>query len=415
MIYPSIDLLGGKAVQLVNGKTKKIELNNPLDLAKQFSITSTIHLIDLNAAFDNGNNLNLIKKICSFANVRVGGGIRSISYAKKLINFGANKIIIGSKANKKFLQELVKVIPKEKIIVAIDVSNGFVTIEGWRKKTFIKPIQLVKELEPFCSEFIITSVENEGKMQGLNWSLVNEIKNLTRNKLTVAGGISSKKEIIKLNSMKIDSVLGMSLYKNKLNLNELFINQLKFQNNLIPTIVQDVVSKNILMLAYSNKESIKKAINSRKGIYFSRSRNQIWVKGKTSGNTQELIKIKTDCDKDTLLFFVKQKGTACHTGKYSCFGSKPTDITFLNELTQILRQRKTASARNSYTKKLYQNQDLLKSKILEESLEVIEAISLEKKDLIWEISDLLYFLIVTMQVKNISLNEIAHELKKRRK
>jgi phosphoribosyl-AMP cyclohydrolase / phosphoribosyl-ATP pyrophosphohydrolase len=415
MIYPSIDLLDGKAVQLVNGKTKELELNNPIELAEQFSVTSIIHLIDLNAAFSKGNNFNLIKQICSFANLRVGGGIRSVDYAKELIGCGASKIIIGTKANKEFLQELIKVIPKEKIIIAVDVNKGFVSVEGWTKKTSIKPTELIKELENYCSEFIITCIEKEGKMQGINWNLINEIRESTENKLTVAGGITSVQEINKLNSMKIDSVLGMSLYKNKLNLTELFINQLKFQNNLIPTIVQDFNSKNVLMLAYSNKDSLKKAINSRKGIYFSRSRNKIWVKGETSGNTQKLIKVKADCDKDTLLFSVKQKGVACHKGNYSCFGSKSIDVTFLNELMQVLKQRKNSNSNKSYTKKLFENPELLKSKIQEEALEVIEAINLEKKDLIWEISDLLYFLMVTMQAKEISIKEIMQELKRRRK
>ena len=157
--------MNGKAVQLIGGKTKALEVDNPLELANNFSRFGTLHIVDLDAALGKGNNLELIKQILEFADARVGGGIRSIEDAKQLIKCGAEKVIIGTKANKQFLTELIKEIPREQIAVAVDVRKGLVSVEGWQTDTTIEPLQLVRELEELCSEFILTCIDKEGKMQ----------------------------------------------------------------------------------------------------------------------------------------------------------------------------------------------------------------------------------------------------------
>ena len=174
MIIPSIDLMNGKAVQLIQGKTKVLEFENPVEIARNLAIFGPIQVIDLDAAFGKGNNLEIITEIAKFAEVRVGGGIRTLEYARRLITLGADKIIIGTKANKKFLKQLNKQIPKERIIVALDSKNGFVVKDGWRKSANKKPEKLIKQLEPFCSEFFYTCVDNEGLMKGTD---LKEIKN----------------------------------------------------------------------------------------------------------------------------------------------------------------------------------------------------------------------------------------------
>ena len=163
------------------------------------------------------------------------------------------------------------------------------------------------------------------------------------------------------------------------------------------------------MLAYSSEKSLEIAISTRRGIYFSRTRNEIWIKGKQSGNFQILEKIFYDCDKDTLLFRVKQKNFACHTGSYSCFQN--TNFS-LRSLYRILEERKKdLSNLSSYTRRLLENNELLISKINEECNEVSNFT--DKDNLIWEISDLTYFLLVLMVREEISPSDIINELRSR--
>ena len=407
MIIPSIDLMDGKAVQLKQGKEKVLEREDVLELALKFRKYGEIAVIDLDAAFGNGDNLDLIKKICKVADCRVGGGIRTIGKANEILKDGANKIIIGTKASPEFLKRL----PKNRVIAAIDTKDGFVVNKGWTNKTKNTPQKLIKELEPYCSVFLFTNVNKEGLMQGIDFSIVKKLKRFTNNKLTVAGGISTINEIKQLEDLGIDSQLGMSIYTGKIDLNEAFISILDFDKNngLIPTIVQDE-QKQVLMLASSNKESLQKTFETNNAAYYSRSRKRLWTKGEMSGNNQEILKVRYDCDRDTLLFTVKQKNVACHKGKYSCFGGK--DFNFQG-LYEVIESRIKNSQSNSYTSKIATNESKIKEKIKEECLEILEY--KDRNNLIWEISDLLYFIFILMAKNGIEIKDIENELWRRRK
>lgn len=184
------------------------------------------------------------------------------------------------------------------------------------------------------------------------------------------------------------------------------IQELDFNKSggLIPTIVKDEQG-NVLMLAYSSRESLVMALEMKIGVYFSRGRNKLWIKGESSRNTQELIEVKTDCDKDSLLFVVKQKGNACHLNRYSCFEEeKKFDLQALYEKIKL---RIDSDDENSYTKKLVADKEVLKRKIIEEAAEVIT--SKNKEELIWECADLLYFILVFMAEAGVSLEDIYKE------
>ena len=207
-----------------------------------------------------------------------------------------------------------------------------------------------------------------------------------------------------------DVILRFISKEDFLNIDTSIINTLNFNkmDGLIPTIVQDE-NGTILMLAYSSKESLQLAISTRRGIYFSRVRNSIWKKGEESGNFQILKKIHYDCDTDALLFRVKQRNNACHLGSYSCFQISNFS---LRDLYEILNERKKfSSIAESYTKRLLEDRKLLISKIKEESREVIRYT--DKENLIWEIADLTYFLLVLMLREEISPDEIINELRSR--
>ncbi len=407
MIIPSIDLMGGKAVQLRQGKEKVLERDNVLELAAEFSKYGEIAVIDLDAALGSGNNLELIKKICKIADCRVGGGIRTIEKANEILQAGAKKVIIGTKATPKFLAQL----PKDRVIAAIDAKEGVVVNKGWTAKTSRTPKDLIKELEQYCCEFLFTDVDREGLMKGIDFGKIKKLKELTQNKLTAAGGISFMNEIRLLEDSGVNSQLGMSLYTGKIKLDVAFVSLLDFSKNngLIPTIVQDGQNQ-ALMLAFSNEESLFKTFKEGKASYYSRSRKKLWTKGETSGNYQEIVKVRYDCDRDTLLFTVKQKNNACHYGLYSCFGEKKF---IFQELYDAVADRIKNPREKSYTSKIAASENKIKQKIKEECLEVLEY--KDKDNLVWEVSDLIYFIFVLMAKNGIDIKDIENELWRRRR
>jgi phosphoribosylformimino-5-aminoimidazole carboxamide ribotide isomerase len=223
MLIPSIDLLGGKVVQLQQGQTIKISIEEkPLEFASRFSSFEETQVIDLDAATGRGENRAIVEGICCIVNARVGGGIRSTEKARQLIKAGAKKLIIGTKANKNFLQKLCNEFGKDRIIVALDSRRGKVAVEGWKKTLRETPFERAKELEPYCGEFLYTCIEKEGLMQGIDWQTIKRLKSVTSNKISVAGGIASVKEIRELEAFGVKPVVGMALYSGKIKMSEVY-------------------------------------------------------------------------------------------------------------------------------------------------------------------------------------------------
>lgn len=183
----------------------------------------------------------------------------------------------------------------------------------------------------------------------------------------------------------------------------------KKMNGLIPTIIQDNNGK-ILSLVYSNEESLRKTRETNRVWRYSRAMQQVVMKGQSSGNTQEVISINRDCDSDALLFKVRQKGNACHTGKYSCFGGVSENFS-IQDLYDKIKSRIDENNPESYTKKLMDDPLLLKRKLVEEAAEVITA--KDRENLVWECADLLYFLFVTMAKEGITIQELEKENQRR--
>lgn len=408
MIIPSIDLMSGKAVQLKQGVEKVLERTDVIELAQYYSRFGELAVIDIDAAVGNGNNEELIKKICAVADCRVGGGIRDVDKAKRMLANGAKKIIIGTAADEDFLSKL----PKSRTLVAIDAKDGKVATHGWTKSTNETPKELVRRFDKYCSGYLYTIVEKEGMMQGTNIDAIKEIRNITTKELVAAGGISTVEEIVELQKLNINTQLGMCIYTGSVALEDAFTKCLDFEKRYgyLPTVVQDADTKQVLMLAYSTPESVRKALSTGIATYFSRSRNKLWVKGETSGNTQKLVTARFDCDMDALLFIVKQKGNACHLGRYSCFGDKNFTI---EELYSLLLDRKKLMPEGSFTTKLFENEFYLKRKIMEEAF---ESVNFEQGDgLAWEAADLTYFMLTFMAKHNITPQDILNNLASRTK
>jgi phosphoribosyl-ATP pyrophosphohydrolase/phosphoribosyl-AMP cyclohydrolase len=192
----------------------------------------------------------------------------------------------------------------------------------------------------------------------------------------------------------------------------------KFNSDgLIPAVVQDVRTREILMVAYMNQESLRLTIQQGETVFYSRSRKELWHKGATSGNIQKIRRIALDCDHDTLLVEVEPMGPACHTGSYSCFGVEAGFGGTIQKLYDLIATRKETRPEGSYTTKLFdQGIDKIVKKLGEEAVEtVIAAKNNSSERIVEETSDLLYHLLVTLVEKGVTLEEIQVELAKRHK
>ncbi len=196
------------------------------------------------------------------------------------------------------------------------------------------------------------------------------------------------------------------------------INWQKVQN-LLPVIVQDYKSAEVLMLGFMNEEALKESLRQKKVVFFSRTKNRLWTKGEESGNFLHIVDLTLDCDKDTLLILVNPAGPTCHTGEISCFEtlSKEVDFVFFSRLFKLILSRKNADPQSSYTAKLFKSgTKRIAQKVGEEGLEsALAAVVKDKDELINEAADLLYHLSVLLADANLSFNDIIAKLKERNK
>jgi phosphoribosyl-ATP pyrophosphohydrolase/phosphoribosyl-AMP cyclohydrolase len=411
MIIPSIDLMGGRAVQLRQGKDLILTADrDPLDLAQEFNRHGEIAVIDLDAALGKGDNLDLIRDLCRVADVRAGGGIRTTERANALLRAGAKRLIIGTSAEPEFLTQF----PAARLMVALDHKKGKVVDSGWTRETSDTLLERAARLAPYCGSFLCTFVETEGTLKGMDLAELAALQKQIERPLTVAGGVATTEEAAAISRLGLDVQVGMALYQGHLDLSDAVVQSLDFVKcPQMPTIVQDEAGQ-MLMLAYSTPESLRVALKEGAGVYFSRSRNALWRKGESSGHRQALLKVRTDCDRDSLLFTVRQESVACHTGAYSCFDGGMTEAQHgLSNLYEMLKARKLALPEGSYTAKLFKNRELLLRKIMEEAFEITRAP--DRQNLVWEIADAIYHMSVLGVAEGVEWHDIEAELGGRRK
>jgi phosphoribosylformimino-5-aminoimidazole carboxamide ribotide isomerase len=224
MLIPSIDLMGGKVVQLIQGEKKALEFENFDEWVAKFASFPLVQLIDLDAAMGRVPNSELIRFFVSNLPCQVGGGIRSIHAARTALNLGAKRVIIGSTliqngaVNVTFAQELANEFGPDKLVFAIDARGGKIAIRGWKEVTSITPLQVVQALDEYCGAFLYTHIDTEGLMKGLPLEPVRALRAATSKQLIAAGGITTHEEIDSLHKMGVDAVVGMALYLGRLSL-----------------------------------------------------------------------------------------------------------------------------------------------------------------------------------------------------
>ncbi len=222
MLIPSIDLKGGQVVQLIQGEHPAIASDEIDAWVHRFSGFPKVQLIDLDAAMGSGTNDRLVQSIVTDLPCRVGGGIRTVERARDVLGYGATAVIVGSSLFKDgrpdvdFARRLSDAVGPEKVIGAVDSRRGRVVVKGWKETVDLPAAEAVRELEPYCGEFLYTHVDKEGLMEGTDLDAIMSVKQATTRRLTAAGGIATQREIDLLEQEGIDAVVGMAIYTGRL-------------------------------------------------------------------------------------------------------------------------------------------------------------------------------------------------------
>ena len=227
MIFPCIDLMDGKVVQLVQGREKALEGDSPEEMLRRFAGFPEIQVIDLDAAMGRGLNDGLVRMLASKAATRVGGGVRTIERARALVEQGARKVIVGTGAfngdgiNGAFLAAVRDAIGRNRLVIAVDSKHGHIVVKGWRESTNLTAEQVLGSLDPYCCGYLCTYVDKEGMMQGTDLAWFRRLRAATPLELTAAGGITTLEQVRELLGMGVHAALGMAIYTGRLDLKEL--------------------------------------------------------------------------------------------------------------------------------------------------------------------------------------------------
>lgn len=227
MIFPCIDLMDGKVVQLVQGREKALEGDSPERMLEKFAPFPEIQVIDLDAAMGRGSNDELVRWLASRAAIRAGGGVRTPERAQALVEQGARKVIVGTAAftsagiDAPFLASLHAAVGRERIVIALDSKCGRIVVKGWREAIDLAAEDVLGALEPYCSGFLCTYVDKEGMLQGTDLDWFRRLRSATPLEITAAGGITTMDEVRTLMDMDVNVAVGMAMYTGRLPVEQL--------------------------------------------------------------------------------------------------------------------------------------------------------------------------------------------------
>lgn len=446
-IIPCLDFKGGKVVKGVEFVELK-EIGDPVELAKKYEQDGADELVFLDISATNQERkiayeyVEMIAKAVSIP-LTVGGGIRSLDDMAKVFSLGAAKVSINSAAVTKpeLISESSKKFGSERIVVAIDVvkkaGKWLVVTHGGEKNSGIDALSWAKEVENRgAGSILVTSKDFDGVKRGYDLELMKALKNQIEIPLIASGGAGSLKDLEAGIRAGADAVLAASIF----HYGELTVKDCKEylaksgivvagkglepqydEQGLVVCIAIDAMTNKVLMQAYMNKEAWQKTIETGRATYYSRSRQKLWVKGEESGHIQDVVEILLDCDRDSVLLVVEQRGPACHTNNNSCFytsvyGQGNTTIgERLISLQRTIKNRKENPQEGSYTNYLFEKGlDKILKKVGEETSEVIIAAkNPSKEELCYEAADLMYHLSVLLEESGLSWQDIALELESR--
>lgn len=396
---------------------------SPIDLAKHYSNNGYDELIvfDLSATdSEHDKSIGLIKEIASEIEIPLiaGGNVKRVEDVKKLLYAGADKAMLNysKTANIELTTEVSKRFGKEKIAVCVkntdEVNNNCELIEEYADS--------IIGLDKLEIDKINTAIPIIYLINTIDFAAV--VKTLSDNKICAVTGEAFNNPSTDINSLKAQlksAGINVSSLESRYKWSDLKLNS----DGMLPVIVQDYKTNEVLMLAYMNEDAFNETIRTGKMTYFSRSRNELWVKGLTSGHYQYVKELTLDCDLDTLLAKVSQVGAACHTGNKTCFFNETAkrDYKELNPLKvfedvySVIKDRKENPKEGSYTNYLFDKGiDKILKKLGEEATEIIIAAkNPDPEEIKYEISDFLYHMMVLMADKGVSWEDITKELANR--
>ena len=374
----------------------KIDENFILNYAKRINYFGSVVVSNIKSQI-------ILKGICDVAECDLMMNSPKLETIRAVLRQGVKRVIIPEKE----VEDIGQKVSKNIIIVKITLRKTLLLNSNINKlKAELK--EIVNRVLPYCSELLIDYDKDLIIDESTVLAVIDYISDFTNYPLTFLDAQNKFTEILEKKGIN-PFVCSSEMFEENEML-KIFKSALDFQNieSLIPTIVQDEHNQ-VLILAFSSQDSLTQALIQKKGIYYSRSRKSIWIKGETSGNYQILNKVRYDCDQDALIFNVRQVGVACHLQRYSCFGNKEFA---LSDLYEIIQDRILNPVNDSYTSKISKDERLIIEKIKEESNEVINYT--DDQNLSWEIADLFYFVMVLMAKKGIKLQDILNELWSRR-
>jgi len=340
IILPAIDIKDRQCVRLLKGDFDTVHrvAEDPLETALGFRQAGAdwIHMVDLDGAKDGEKrNADIFVRVAKESGLKVelGGGIRDMKTLEYYFDNGISRCILGSAALKN--PDLVREAVREyghRIAVGIDALHGMVATEGWLEVSDVSYLELASRMEAMGVQVMVfTDISKDGTLTGPNLEQLAELRKTVQCQVIASGGMHTIDDVQACSEIGLDgAICGKSLYSGTLSLKEAVssattaVDRLNLdayfeKSALIPAVVQDAENDEVLMLAYMNCTSLKRTLQTGTTWFWSRSRNEFWNKGATSGHVQQVVSVAGDCDRDTLLVKVLQTGAACHTGSRSCF------------------------------------------------------------------------------------------------
>lgn len=444
IVYPAIDIRNGKCVRLLQGSFEKETVygDDPVAMAKQLVQKGAkwLHIVDLDGARTGvAANLPIIEEMVKLGvKIELGGGIRTREDITRRMTCGVARCVLGTAAieDPALVRWAAKTYPG-RIAIGIDAKEGRVAVRGWEEQSALTPLEVAKQAaEAGVCTVIYTEIANDGMQNGPDIAACVRLMEQSGLEVIVSGGVGCLEDVVRVQKAGLPGVIiGKAMYEGRLEIeqalqmqeaNAMFSQeQVKYnEQGLVPVIAQDVQTGAVLMQAYMNREALALTLEKGHMVYWSRSRQELWEKGATSGQIQELVSLTADCDGDCLLAQVIQKGGgACHTGAYSCFFNAMTEpkqevgsANVLYEVDAVIKDRREHPVEGSYTNYLFEKGiDKILKKVGEESAETIIAAKNNAPDeIIYETSDLFYHVLVMLQDRGVALEEIFKELKRRR-
>lgn len=467
-IIPCMDIADGRVVKGTNF-TKLKDSGDPVELAKLYCEQGADELVflDIMATVEQRDTLyDLVSAVAKEINIpfTVGGGVRDITDMERLLQSGADKVSIGSMAltHPEFIQAAAERFGSQCIVISVDPKwNAERMIweaysKGGRENTGRDVVEFVQQMEQLgAGELLVNSLDRDGMKTGYDIPLLQAIKQAVDIPVIASSGVGTMEHFIEaFTQANIDAVLAASVFHKQ----ELSVIEVKkylskknitvrlstsppaslppllsgedserinspsnkegargrsMNTELIPVIIQNYLTSQVLMLGYMNEEAYAKTLETGEVWFYSRSKQRLWKKGETSGNVLRVVSLSIDCDSDTILIQAEPAGPTCHTGLVSCFAN--ADVPMLEELARIIQDRKTIQLEESYTAKLLAGGvEAIGEKIEEEAEEVVRAVREESDQrVIEEAADVLYHLWVLLGYRDVSYTAVLNELKRR--